>query len=174
MKHPFIPDILLPSIYEITAESLAEQGIRAVVLDIDNTLVTYGVPEPTKEVAAWIRALRDGGIHVAIASNNNRERVERFNRELRVFVTYKSGKPSPRSVLAACRHFGVTPQETAVIGDQIFTDVLAARRAGAFAILVTPLPYPENAFFKCKRFLEKPFIRAYHKRESASRQRRSE
>ena len=164
--HPFIPDVMFDGIHDITPEYLQNAGIRAVVLDIDNTLVTYGMPEPTEDVIAWIDALRGAGVAVSLASNNDRDRVELFNAKLGVFATYKSGKPSPRAVLAACRHFGVTPEEVAVIGDQIFTDVLCARRAGAHAILVSPLPYPENLFFKCKRALEKPFIRSYRKRHA--------
>lgn len=164
MKHPFIPDIMFDSIYDIAPDYLLSEGIRAVVLDIDNTLVTYGMPEPTKEVTEWIDALQRAGISVALASNNGRERVELFNKNLGVFATYKSGKPSPRAVLAACGHFGVMPEQTAVIGDQIFTDVCCAKRAGAFSILVVPLPYDENLFFKCKRLMEKPFIRAYRRK----------
>ena len=163
----FIPDVMFDSVHDISPSYLAERGIRVAVLDIDNTLVTYGMPEPTKEILAWIEALRAGGISVAVASNNSQERVERFNRTLSAFVTYRSRKPSPKSVYAACRHFGVTPAQTAVIGDQIFTDVLCARRAGAFAILVTPLPYKENFFFKCKRLMEKPFIRAYRRKNDS-------
>ena len=87
------------------------------------------------------------------------EAEERIAREL-----HESKKPFARSVKAACAHFGVKPSEVAVIGDQIFTDVWCARNAGALAILVKPIPYPENLFFKCKRVLEKPFIRAYKKK----------
>ena len=162
-KHPFIPDAMFDSIFEITPNYLTAAGIRAVVLDIDNTLVTYGMPEPTEEIRQWIDSLRTADIAVSLASNNGKERVERFNATLGVFATYKSGKPSPRAVLATCDHFGITPTNTAVIGDQIFTDILCARRAGALAILVSPLPYNENLFFKCKRMMEKPFIRAYKK-----------
>ena len=165
MKHPFIPDIMFDSIHDITPDYLLSKGIRAVVLDIDNTLVTYGMPEPTAEVTNWIEALQAKGISVALASNNGRERVERFNKKLGVFTTYKSGKPSPRAVFASCGHFGVRPEETAVIGDQIFTDVCCAKRAGALAILVTPLPYDENLFFKFKRLMEKPFIHAYRRKQ---------
>lgn len=99
MKHPFIPDIMFDSIHDITPEYLLSKDIRAVVLDIDNTLVTYGMPEPTAEVTNWIEALQAKGISVALASNNGRERVELFNKKLGVFTTYKSGKPSPRAVL---------------------------------------------------------------------------
>jgi HAD superfamily phosphatase (TIGR01668 family) len=167
-NHSFVPDIMFDTVFDITPKALMEKGIRAVVLDIYNTLVTYGVAEPTDEVIAWIDALKAAGLHVAIASNNHEPRVALFNQKIGVFTTWESKKPSPRSVKAACAHFGVKASETAVIGDQIFTDVWCARNAGAMAILVKPIPYPENLFFKCKRILEKPFIRTYRKRHNKS------
>ena len=163
-NHSFVPDMMFERAFDITPQELHSRGIRAVVLDIDNTLVTYRMAEPTEEVLLWIRSLRDAGIHIAIASNNHAPRVALFNQKIGVFATHESKKPSSRSVKAACTHYGVKPEEVAVIGDQIFTDVWCARNAGALAILVKPLPYPENLFFKCKRFLERPFIRAYRKR----------
>jgi HAD superfamily phosphatase (TIGR01668 family) len=165
-NYSFVPDIMFDNALDISPELLIAKGIRAVVLDIDNTLVTYGVAEPTEEVIAWIDTLKNAGLGVAIASNNHAPRVELFNEKIGVFATCESKKPSARAVKAACEHFGVQPSETAVIGDQIFTDVWCARNAGALAILVKPIPYPENLFFKCKRVLEKPFIRAYRKKNS--------
>jgi HAD superfamily phosphatase (TIGR01668 family) len=164
----FLPDEIFPDIYAITPELLQKAGIRALILDIDNTLVTYGVAEPTEEVIAWIDTLKNAGLGVAIASNNHEPRVALFNQKLGVFTTWESKKPYARSVKAACAHFGVKAEETAVIGDQIFTDVWCARNAGALAILVKPIPYPENLFFKCKRILEKPFIRTYRRRHNKS------
>ncbi len=163
-NHSLVPDLMFDSVFEITPALLIEKNIRAVVLDIDNTLVTYGVAEPTDEVIAWIDALKASGLHVAIASNNHEPRVSLFNKKLGVFTTWESAKPFARSVRAAASHFGVSEKECAVIGDQVFTDIWCARNAGALAILVKPIPYPENLFFKCKRVLEKPFIRAYKKR----------
>lgn len=165
-NYSFVPDIMFDNALDISPDLLIAKGIRAVVLDIDNTLVTYGVAEPTEEVIAWIDTLKNAGLGVAIASNNHAPRVELFNEKIGVFATCESKKPSARAVKAACEHFGVQPSETAVIGDQIFTDVWCARNAGALAILVKPIPYPENLFFKCKRVLEKPFIRAYRKKNS--------
>jgi HAD superfamily phosphatase (TIGR01668 family) len=163
-NYSFVPDIMFENALDIEPGFLIEKGIRAVVLDIDNTLVTYGVAEPTEEVIAWIDSLKAAGLGVAIASNNHAPRVELFNQKIGVFATCESKKPSAKAVKAACEHFGLKPEETAVIGDQIFTDVWCARNAGSLAILVKPIPYPENLFFKCKRVLEKPFIRAYRKK----------
>jgi HAD superfamily phosphatase (TIGR01668 family) len=163
-NYSFVPDIMFEYALDISPDLLIGKGIRAVILDIDNTLVTYGVAQPTEEVSSWIDSLKKAGLGVAIASNNHAPRVELFNEKLGVFATCESKKPSARAVKAACAHFGVQPCETAVIGDQIFTDVWCARNAGSLAILVKPIPYPENLFFKCKRVLEKPFIRAYLKK----------
>ena len=147
-NYSFVPDIMFENALDIEPDFLIAKGIRAVILDIDNTLVTYGVAEPTEEVIAWIDALKSAGLGVAIASNNHAPRVDLFNQKIGVFATCESKKPSSKAVKAACEHFCLKPEETAVIGDQIFTDVWCARNAGALAILVKPIPYPENLFFK--------------------------
>lgn len=166
MRNIFVPDFMFNNIYEITPEFIKSLGVRALVLDIDNTLVTYAVEEPTPEVIAWVNGMRESGLFVSIASNNHEERVAKFNEKLGIFIMCESAKPSRKAIKTACTHFGVTPKECAVIGDQIFTDVLCASRAGATAILVTPIPYDENLFFRFKRVCEKPFIRAYKRREA--------
>ena len=142
MRNLFLPDIMFRSIFDIDADFFLSKGIDTVILDIDNTLVTYGDAEPTDEVCFWVDRLRAAGLNVAVASNNKKERVEAF-----------------------CKHFGTVPEKCAVVGDQIFTDVLCATRAGAYAVLVTPLKYKENLFFKFKRALEKSFIRMYKNKE---------
>lgn len=165
MRNLFVPDYMFADIYKITPEFLRSLGVRALVLDIDNTLVTYAVEEPTEAVIAWVRGMQEGGLSLSIASNNHEPRVAKFNEKLGLFTMCESGKPSRKAIRNACAHFGVKPSEVAVIGDQIFTDVLCASRAGAVAILVTPIPYDENLFFRFKRVCEKPFIRAYKRRE---------
>ena len=166
MRNLFVPDYMFDNIYQITPEFMRSIGVRAVVLDIDNTLVTYAVEEPTEEVIAWVRKMQEGGLSLSIASNNHGPRVEKFNEKLGLFVMCESKKPSRKAVKQACAHFGTKPREVALIGDQIFTDVLCASRSGSVAILVTPIPYDENLFFRFKRVCEKPFIRAYKRREA--------
>ena len=89
----FMPDLYLDDIYGITPEMLLERGIRAVLLDIDNTLVTYDDPMPTESVLKWLGALSEAGIKAAFISNNHKDRVELFNSELKYFATWDSGKP---------------------------------------------------------------------------------
>ena len=166
MKNYFVPDFMFDDIYQITPEFIKSLGVRVVVLDIDNTLVTYAVEEPTEEVIAWVRGMEEGGLSLSIASNNHEPRVAKFNEKLGLFTMCESGKPSRKAIKTASAHFGVSPKDCAVIGDQIFTDVLCASRAGATAILVKPIPYNENLFFRFKRVCEKPFIRTYKRREA--------
>ena len=158
------PEYVFQDVTHITPEWLAAKGITALVLDIDNTLVTYGDAEPTERVVEWVSSLKSAGIKTAIASNNKKERVDLFNKKLGVFCTSRSGKPSTKAVRAACAEFSVAPTEVAVIGDQIFTDILCANRAGAVAILTSPIPYRENLFFRFKRGLEKPIINKFRKK----------
>ena len=90
----FMPDRCFDDIYMITPEFLLAEGIRAVLLDIDNTLVTYDDPEPTEPVIKWLNSLAENGISAAFISNNHRERVERFNSSLGYFASWDSKKPS--------------------------------------------------------------------------------
>ena len=160
----FFPHRHFGSIYDITPEFLDAEGVRALVLDIDNTLVTYQTERPTDSVVAWIKSMRQSGVGITVASNNGRCRVEKFCEGLDVFFTFKSGKPKPKCIKLSCKRWGIEPHQVAVVGDQIFTDVACARFGGAKAYLVDSLGGRENAFIRFKRMLEKPIIKAYKKR----------
>jgi len=160
----FMPDLYLDDIYGISPAFLREKGIRAVLLDIDNTLVTYDDPKPTPSVLKWLADLRENGIEAAFISNNHEDRVTLFNEDLQLFATWDSKKPSGKCYLAAMKHLGVEKNEVAVIGDQVFTDVWSAKRLGLYAILVKPIKDKTSLFFRSKRALEKPILRRYRKR----------
>lgn len=165
------PDVHFPDVYCITPDYLNGKGIKALVFDIDNTLVTYGTEYPTDKVKAFLSSLSDCGFGITIASNNHENRVDRFCRELNVFYTFESGKPSKKCVRLSCEKFGIGPGEVAVVGDQLFTDVWCAKNSGAFAIHVTPLKCRESSFIRFKRVLERPILKSYrhnHPEEFAS------
>ncbi|MBQ2698246.1 MAG: YqeG family HAD IIIA-type phosphatase [Clostridia bacterium] len=154
------PDHYFPNVYAITPAFLQRRGIRAVILDIDNTLVFYRIHRPTEHNRRWIRSLREAGIAVAFVSNGYRERVEEYNREFGFYYSFKSQKPRPGGFLQAAKAMGVEPAETAVIGDQIYTDILGGNRAGMLTLLVDPI-HPEPWLrFRLKRALERPVTRA--------------
>ena len=161
-----MPDLYLDDIYCISPEMLLEKGIKAVLLDIDNTLVTYDDPMPTESVLKWLGALSEAGIKAAFISNNHKERVELYNEKLGCPAFYDSGKPFKKACRRALEAMEVTAKEAAIIGDQVFTDVVAGRNAGlGMAILVKPIKDKTNLFFKTKRLLEKPVIRTYNRRQ---------
>ncbi len=162
----FMPDLYLDDIYMITPEYLKSKGIRAVLLDIDNTLVTYDDPLPTPAVLAWLSSLEENGIKAAFISNNHEDRVKKFNSELNFFASWDSHKPSGKYYIAAMKHLGTDVDSTAVIGDQVFTDVWSAKRLGIHAILVKPIKDKTSLFFKFKRALEKPILKRYNRKNN--------
>ena len=139
-------------------------GIQALILDIDNTLVTYDDPKPTESVSAWLDAMHSAGIQTAFVSNNHLPRVESFCEGLDCYYHADSMKPSRKYLRCAMTHMETNPDNTALVGDQLFTDVLAANRCMMRSFLVSPIKDKTSLFFRTKRWLEKPFIRLYHKK----------
>lgn len=160
----FIPTKIYANIYEITPEILLDAGIRGLILDIDNTLVTYDDPKPTESVRAWLFSMNNAGIQTAFVSNNHKERVSGFCEGLNCYYHADSGKPSRKYLREAMAHMGTDLDSTAAVGDQIFTDIYAAKRAGIRAFLVPPIKDKLTLFFRFKRLLEKPFLRAYKRK----------
>lgn len=159
-----VPDYIFKSFDEATAEFLVSIGVRAVILDIDNTLEPYEHPLPGEHVIAWLNSLSDRGINTAIVSNNGWERVNLFNKDIGMPAIAKAKKPFKKNVLRAMSMLGAERDNTIFIGDQILTDVLAAHNAGIRAILVPPINDRRDPFTKFKRLLERPFIKKYEKR----------
>ena len=160
-----IPDRHFATYRDVTPALLAADGVRALLLDIDNTLAPYEVAEPDDALRAWFDALAEAGIRVALVSNNHRERVELFNRTLALPAYPDAHKPLRRTVRMALDELGVLPSEAAFMGDQLFTDVLAGKNLGMRAYTVPPIRDKRDPFTRFKRLLERPFMRAYHRRE---------
>ena len=165
MFNKLLPTHIYKDIYEITPDSLMRDGIAALILDIDNTLVTYDDPKPTESVATWLSSMHDAGIQTAFVSNNHAPRVEGFCEGLGCYFHADAKKPSRKYLRAAMAHMKSTVENTACVGDQLFTDVWAGKRAGMRAFLVPPIKDKRTLFFRTKRLLEKPFLRLYYKHE---------
>ena len=157
----------------MTTDFLIANGIRALILDIDNTLAPYEEPDPNERVLAWFSALKEAGIVAAFVSNNDFERVSRFNRKIGIPMYPKGKKPLKKYMRRAIDSLGVSPRETAIMGDQIFTDVWAGRNVGIRCIVVPPIKDKTDFFTKFKRVLERPILRYYRKQE-AKRKEKSE
>ena len=157
------PDYMFDTYDRVTPEFLAAIGIKALLIDIDNTLAPYEQDEPDERIINWFKTLRAAGIKAALISNNHPPRVELFNRTLGLPAYPDSGKPKSRSLIAAMKEMGVSKSETAGLGDQLLTDTLAVHNLDMISIIVPPIKDKTTLFFKFKRWLERPYIRKYHK-----------
>ena len=157
------PDYMFDSFSDVTPEFLKSLGIKALLIDIDNTLAPYEQAEPDERIIGWFDALRANGIKASLISNNHPPRVELFNKSLELDAYPDSGKPKGKTLLAAMKKMGSTPDNTAGLGDQLLTDTLAAHNLGLISIIVPPIKDKTSAFFKFKRKLEIPYIRKFRK-----------
>ncbi len=158
-----MPDYYFEKFDDITPEFLASKGIKALLIDIDNTIAPYEVAEPDERIKVWFSAICAAGISAAFISNNDNARVELFNKELGLPAYAKSGKPSTKMLKRAIEEMGVEKEHTASLGDQLLTDALAGHRLGLPVIIVPPIRDKKNLFFKTKRLIERPFMRKFHK-----------
>lgn len=149
----FYPDIYLDSVYEIDFEQLYEVGYRGVIFDIDNTLVPHGAPADRRSIELF-RRLREIGYESVLLSNNKEPRVKMFNDEVHSRYIYKAGKPSVRNYIKAMELMHTEPETTMFVGDQLFTDVWGAKKAGIRSWLVKPIHPKEEIQIILKRRLE--------------------
>lgn len=169
MGFSLVPDYVFSAFHELTVDFLKEQGICGVILDIDNTLEPYENAYPGERVKEWLTELKNAGISYAFVSNNNKERVDTFNNELGAVAFHKAGKPFKKNVIKAMYLINCNKSNTILMGDQILTDVWAARNAGISAVLVPPINDKKDLFTKFKRLLEKPILKRYRKREGKNK-----
>jgi HAD superfamily phosphatase (TIGR01668 family) len=159
----FSPRERLLSALEITPEWLSARRLRGVILDLDNTLVPYGSNIQTPELEAWARSLCDAGVRVRLVSNAMPERIKRWSERLGfpgvgAIGRGTAAKPFPAAFLRAARKMDLRPREIAVVGDQLFTDVLGGNLIGAYTILVAPLSQNALPHTRFTRALERAVL----------------
>nr|WP_219836253.1 YqeG family HAD IIIA-type phosphatase [Paenibacillus sp. R14(2021)] len=156
MFERLLPQMRVNTIYDINLNALKEQGIIGIITDLDNTLVGAKVPLATPQLTQWLDDVRDSGFKVVIVSNNNETRVSKFAKPLNIPYVHAARKPANRAFNRALAELGLPAEKTAVIGDQMMTDVLGGRRMGLFTILVSPIaPNDEGIMTRFNRMLEK-------------------
>ncbi len=164
MAFRLMPDFWFDTFDKASVDFLKSLGVRGLLLDIDNTLEPYENESPSLAVTQWLESLRENGISCAFVSNNGRERVELFNKELCLPAYFKAKKPLRKNLRRAMRDMGTDKSNTYMMGDQIFTDVLAARFVGIGAILVNPIKDKTDALTRFKRWLERPILKKYERK----------
>ncbi|MCX7710912.1 MAG: YqeG family HAD IIIA-type phosphatase [Clostridia bacterium] len=160
MLEKYFPKLLLDKVQDIDLEQLKKRGIKGLLLDIDNTLVPHGKEADDKAVA-WIEKVKASGLKVCIVSNASKKRVIKFNERLKIFAFHRASKPGTKTFLKAIRLMNLKPDETAMVGDQLFTDVYGGNKLNMFTILVKPIDTNEILFIKFKRIFEKYILSKY-------------
>lgn len=156
MIFPF-PYRYYPAVTDITAEDLAEMGIRALLLDIDGTLMQTRDMMPSPAVMDWLAKMKDQGITLYILSNNKHpHRVEAFANAIGAQWQYLAGKPRLRGFIKAQQELGLPKEQLALVGDQTYTDMLGCRRFGIKGLLVESTD-TYLWYFWPRRLVELPF-----------------
>lgn len=149
------PQQHLDSIYELNAPGLHSLGIRGIIFDMDNTLVPWNDRAVYPRLASYLARLGEEGFRLCIVSNNSRERGGQLALDLGVPAVWYAVKPRRRAFRKALRILQLKASETAVVGDQIFTDVLGGNRLGLYTILVSPINEKEFIWTRMIRCLER-------------------
>ena len=168
MKHSLFPDDYVASTYRIDFAALARQGYRGIIFDVDNTLVPHGAPADERIVELF-RILREIGYATCLLSNNKENRVSSFAGQVESPYIFKAGKPGTANYKKAMKQMGTDEQTTLFVGDQLFTDVWGANRAGIYSILVKPIDPKEEIQIILKRYPEKAVLWLYERSRRSSR-----
>ena len=167
MFNKFFPDEYMASTYVISFEKLYKEGYRGVIFDIDNTLVPHGAPADERAKKLFAR-LEKIGFQSCLLSNNQEPRVKMFNQDIQTNYIYNAHKPSTKNYVKAMEKMGTDKENTLFVGDQLFTDVWGAKRAGIRNILVKPIHPKEEIQIVLKRYLEKIVLFFYKKEQKKS------
>ena len=159
----FLPRFIFPKITDIEPTFLKARGICLLLMDFDNTMLPYTTDVPTEALLDWIKRMQESGITLCIVSNSHKQRVPQFSERYSVACQTHAAKPSPKGIKLAMRRFGAESKQTALVGDQIYTDVLGANLAGVTAIAVRSI-HNHTALLKLRHVFEVPFLAMAHRR----------
>lgn len=158
------PDVYLKSIYELDIARLRRKGIKGIITDLDNTLVAWDDDTIYPALEEWFARLREEGFQVCILSNSFNERVRKFSEKFAIPAIPRAAKPRRKAYRRALEKLRLDYREVAVLGDQVFTDVLGGNRMGLFTILVIPVSKQEFVGTKVVRKAERVVLKTLHRR----------
>ena len=155
------PDFYFESVFEVSYEKLWEKNIRGLIFDIDNTLTAFDETQPAPETAELLGKLRDMGFRICLLTNNTKRRLDGFNENLKLAGFANALKPLSFGVKKAIEEMKVQPQQAAIIGDQLLTDIWAGKNSGITTVLVKPISQKDFAFVKLKRLIENRMLKNF-------------
>ncbi|NMD70625.1 YqeG family HAD IIIA-type phosphatase [Bacillus sp. DNRA2] len=160
----FLPDQHVKSVFDISPQQLKSRGIKAIITDLDNTLVEWDRPNATPKLIEWFKDMEKNNILITIVSNNNEERVKAFSEPHKIPYIFRARKPMGRAFQKALRQMNVRKEEVVVIGDQLLTDVFGGNRSGIHTILVVPVAKTDGFFTKFNRQMERVILNWFRKK----------
>lgn len=158
------PEYVFQDVTRITPGFLAQKGVRALVLDVDNTLTGDRSQQLPPEVAQWLETMKAAGVGLTIVSNGSAPRVQPFAESLGLLWVSRAAKPLPLGLRRAQKRLGVKRGEMAMVGDQLFTDRLSAALYGIPAFVVVPRGPDLDWWVRVKRRGERRFWKRYYDR----------
>jgi HAD superfamily phosphatase (TIGR01668 family) len=153
-----LPHEYLSSALLLDAASLKQRGIEGLLLDIDGTLKDFTAPSVPPAAVHWLRQLREAGVRLCLYSNGRQARIARIAAELDLPYIAEAMKPWPQGCRRGLAALGLPAERVAVVGDQIFADILAGRLARLYTVLVRPTSRVEPWFTRLKRPFEAPIL----------------
>lgn len=164
-KNILYPNAYFKNVLEITIDFLNKNKIKGLILDVDNTLIDYN-KNVLNGLEKWIEHMKQNNVKLYILSNSNKkDKVSSVANKLNIEYSYLAKKPFKFGFNKVMKILKLNPENIAVIGDQIFTDVIGANRCNMFAILVKPIDEKDIWVTKIKRPIENKIIKKYLKKE---------
>ena len=168
MPFSFLPKIITDKLTDITPELLRARNIRLLMLDFDNTIVPYTTNVPTAKMEQWLVDMLSSEIQLCVVSNSKRDRVKIFCEKYGIPCITHAKKPFTKGIRKCLECFGIPADQSALVGDQIFTDLWGGSFIGMYTILVKPINPREEIQIVLKRILERPILWLYRHSRSFS------
>ena len=157
MVFSLLPKIIVPALTDVSEELLHSRGVKLLMLDFDNTIVPYTTNIPAAQMEAWLQKMAVSDIKLCVVSNSKKNRVKIFCEKYGIDCITHANKPFPKGIKECLQKYQISPNECALVGDQIFTDTLGANGCGVTSILVSAIDN-HNIWLKLRHVLEIPFI----------------
>jgi HAD superfamily phosphatase (TIGR01668 family) len=155
----FKPNVKLDKITDITISVLQKYNINSLILDVDNTLSTHHGQVLTDGLEDWLDLMRQNGIKMTVLSNSKAPRLEPFAKKIGLDYISLGLKPLPFGFWRALKRLGSERKNTAIVGDQIFTDIVGGNCVGLKTVLLTPIQLETSLRFRIKRKIESYVIK---------------
>ncbi len=165
MFRMYYPYEYVESVFHIDYEKLYSNGYRAIIFDIDNTLVHHG-DDSTKEIDDLFKKIQGIGLKTLLLTNNDEERVQRFIKNINSMYICDAQKPDTACYYKALEMLDVSKEEAVCVGDQIFIDIIGANKSGIASVLVKFIRLPSETKIGKKRYLEKAILWFYRRNKA--------